>query len=174
MTFYEGSKEQARLGALVAAQERAKAKAGKRGKKDKWGLRPIGKGWLRGHAMNIRIWEEADEVGMVRVMQFELRENPKEPGVPVRMTATEFNRNMGEGELMDVRDPDPSVRPITPYQIFFSRADRRDGDLTAHYPGRGMMAPRRNLAMGLLVIGAPIVFLLAAVAVLYYVFHVTG
>jgi hypothetical protein len=167
MAFYANSEERARLGRLIAERERAKA-----GKKDRWGLRPIEKGWLRGHAVNIRTWEEPDDLGMLINLEFELRENPKETGVLVRMAGTDFNDRILDGQLMDVPDPDPQVRPIVTDRVYYAHRGRRDGALTAHYPGRRMDTPRKSLTLGLLAVVVPVVFVVAAVTALHYVFHI--
>jgi len=161
-----GSKERDRLTGLIEASEKAKL-----GKRDAWNLPPVEKGWLRGHAVNVTQHEEAGEFGTLLVMDFELRADPKQPGIPVRMTAVYFTHRLMEGQLMDVPDPTPNIRPVTPEQIFFAGL-RRAAEITAHYPGRRIMTQRRNFALAALAVGGPAVVLVGIVAVLHFVFHV--
>lgn len=163
-------KQEARLRKLVAEQERAKAS--KRRNRDRWGLKPVRKGWLRGNAFNIRIWDEPGELGLLTIMEFELLTERNQPGVPVRMTGTDIWGRVAEGQLLDVRDPDPIVRPIVTDRVFFSYAQNHSIDIKAYYPGRDTMAPRKSLMFALLTLAAPAVFLVAAVAALRFVFHV--
>jgi len=171
MVEYVGSKEKARLDELVHQAEMARRKKKKTGKRDQWGFRPVGRGWLRGHACNVRYFDEAGEFGILLILEFDLRTDREVPGVPVRMTATEFNHRIGEGQVVDVRDSTPKIRPITPHEIYFVPR-QRDEKLIAHYPGRRQMTRRVNLLVAVATIGAPIVLLFSLVALFSFYFHV--
>ncbi len=166
MAEFIGTKEAARLAGLVRKAEEAGRKT-----KDRWGLPPVEKGWLRGQAMDVRKWEETCEYGVLEVMEFELREDPQVPGVPVRMSGTYFNNRILDGAVMDVPDPDPTVRPLTPNKIYFSHHFRAI-DLTAFYPGRDAVPPRTDRMRSMLVLVLPAVALIAILCVLYFVFHI--
>jgi hypothetical protein len=140
------------------------------GNLDRWHLPPVAKGWLRGNALNIRQSEVPCEFGMLQILDFDLTADPKEPGVPVRMAGTYFTNRLIEGQVMDVPDPTPSARPITPIQIFFSHSNH-DTDLKSYYPGRDAMPRGKGALLGLLAVGGPIVATLATIAVLHYWFH---
>ena len=107
---------------------------------------------------------------MLHILEFDLTDDPAAPGVPVRMTGTEFTGRLLGGEVMDVPDPTPSVRPITPTTIYHAHHGR-DWELTAHYPGRDAVTPRANAINGALAVGGPILFVLACLAALHFWWH---
>jgi hypothetical protein len=166
MAEFRGTKEASRLAGLVRAAEEASRKT-----KDRWNLPPIEKGWLRGHAMNIRKSEETCEFGILEVLEFELCEKPDKPGIPVRMSGTYFGNRMLDGTVMDVPDPDPSVRPITPTKIYFSH-HRRAIELSSYYPGRDDTPPNVDRLRSILVLVGPAVALVAILCVLYFGLHI--
>lgn len=163
--------EAARLEKLVLA-----AATAKRANKDAWGLQPVEKGWLRGRVENLRQWDEPCEFGTLQVIEFDLQgvpaaNTPKPAPVPVRMSGTYFNTQLRDGQVVDVADPSPPVRPLTPIKIFFSHHNRTI-ELKSYYPGRGSMTQRTSLKLALLAVFAPIVVAMSIVAALRYVFHI--
>lgn len=166
MAEYGDSKEAQRLAGLVRKAEEAR-----RGKKDRFGLPPIEKGWLRGQAVNIRKREETCEYGVLEVMEFDLLVDPEPPGVPVVMSGTYFNNRMLDGSVMDVPDPAPTVRPVTPDKIYFSHHFRAV-DLTAFYPGRNSTPPSTDRMRSMLALVLPGVALIVIIFMLYFVFHI--
>lgn len=154
--------EQEKLARLLREAEQAK-----HGKyKDKYNLRPVAKGYLRGQAFDIRSTEYPSKLGIVKILEFELRENPKEKGVPVRMEGTYFNSRLIEHTVVDVPDPDPSVRPIRTDIIYFSHHGRKMG-VQAYNPGRDPEPRRVSLIRGLVVLILPIIATIVAIAALW-------
>ncbi len=139
--------------------------------RDRWNLPPIEKGWLRGAAQNVRQSEETCEFGMLQVLEFDLVTDPKQPPVPVRMTGTYFTTRLLDTHVMDVPDPTPTVRPVTPVQIFFSHSNR-ETELRSYYPGRDAQTKRAGAMLGLAAVGGPILALVVSLAVLRFAFHV--
>ena len=105
---FTGTKEEAKINKLVRAAEIAKLEK----VKDRFNLKPVAKGFVRGMAIHVRQHEEPGEFGVLQVIEFELSDTPKGPGIPVRMAGTYFNHRLIEGSVLDVPDPTPHVRPI--------------------------------------------------------------
>jgi hypothetical protein len=137
---------------------------------DRWHLPPVGAGWLRGSVANLRQTEELCEFGTLQILEFDLMTGPKEAGVPVRMDGTYFTNRLIEGQVMDVPDPDPERRPVTPRQIFYSHSHRQEG-MKSYYPGRDAMTKTRGALLGLLAVGGPILALVASLLLLHFTFH---
>jgi len=168
MAGYEDKEYKNRLAKLVHDAEQAK-----REHKDRWGLPPVEKGWLRGHAVGVSHRDEPCEFGTLEILEFELSDTPRGNGIPVRMAGTYFNFKLAEATVVDVPDPSPAVRPITPYQVFLSHHGRKM-ELQAYYPGRDMITPRRSMTQAVLVVTIPGVVLVTIIAVLHFVFHIFG
>ena len=162
MAEMRNTPEAERLEKLVREAARAK-----RTETDRWGLTPIEKGWLRGHAMNVRQWEDACQFGKLLVIEFELRETMKSKGVPVRMEGTYFTGRIHEGAVMDVPDPDPTVRPVRPEKIYVSQSYRKH-EFVAFYPGRDLPPQRRTLVQAVLAVTVPFLIFVGIVAVLHF------
>ena len=175
MVEFRNANEAARLNKLVNDARRAKREASPT-KRDRWGLPMPPKGWVRGMVSNVRSSDEPCPFGTLQVLEFELRDDPQQPGVPVRMAGTNFDRLVVGGEVMDVRDPTPSVRPIEAVRGVFSHtrymAEEGIQEIKAYYPGRDDMTPRRNLALATAMVVVPVVLLIVAVVMLRYVFHI--
>jgi hypothetical protein len=155
-----------RLHKLVAKQQAARMPVA-----DRWGLVPVEAGWLRGSAYNVRQSETICEFGTLQVLEFDLVPAPGEPGVPVRMDGTYFTNRLIEGQVLDVPDPTPDTRPVSPRQIFYAHSNRTI-DLMSYYPGRDAMTKRKGATMGLLALGGPVVVLVLTLLVLHFGFHV--
>lgn len=136
--------------------------------KDRFGLRPAGRGRVRGRIQNLRRGFEIGEFGQLTVIEFELEGEHGTPPVPVRMTGTIFNDEPHDGLLVEVRDPDPSARPIETWRLDLPH--HRGTEIVAFYPGRNEPPPSRQWLLGALVILAPI----AVAAVLLGVFFAYG
>ncbi len=147
-----------------------KAKVARMPSADRWGLVPVEQGWLRGAANNVRQREDICEFGTLQILEFDLKPAPEEPGVPVRMDGTYFTSRLIEGQVMDVPDPTPDIRPVTPRQIFYAHSSRSI-DLMSYYPGRDAMTKRKGMTLGFLALGGPVIVLLATLALLHFVFH---
>jgi hypothetical protein len=161
--------EQARLARLVGEQEAAKAR-----KRDAFGLSPIGRGFVRGRATNIRQSETTCEYGVLVILEFDLLIDPTQPPIPVHMEGTTIDGRLLDGHVVDLADPTPSRRPITPDRVYFSHHLDRKHYIASNYPGRRMSTPRQSLMQGMLVVGVPMVLILGLVAMLNYVFHIFG
>ena len=166
MTMYRDSKEARRLAGLVHKAETARLK-----RPDRWGLQPVARGWLRGQVANLRQWDEPCEYGMLQIMEFDLCPERDKPGVPVRMTATYFGNRLMDGQVIDIPDPTPSVRPITPNRAIFSHSNPQ-AQLVAYYPGRDAesLETSRLLAASALIV--PAIALGMLLVALHFVFHV--
>ena len=166
MADYKGTAETAKLKKLLRDAERAKIEK----IKDRFNLRPAEKGFLRGHAINIRQSEQPCDFGTLQILDFEISDTMKGPGVPVRMAGTYFSRKLWEGTVMDVPDPTPDIRPITP-DVIYTAHDHDVDQIRAFYPGRGETPRRKTLIMGLLAMGIPAVLAFAIIVALH-LFHV--
>jgi hypothetical protein len=166
MSDTESKEYQRRLWALIHQQQVARGVA-----KDRWNLKPVRKGWRRGMVTKLRHSEEPCEFGMLLIMDFELSEDPEQPGIPVRMSGTQFSDALFEGTVVEIADPTPDQRPIIATQVRFSHY-AGDATLRAHYPGRGEMPAGRRTLLGLLALGWPAVALVAALTVLHFWWHV--
>jgi hypothetical protein len=160
-----GTKEEAALARLVKETNKAKIEK----EKDRFNLPPVGPGYVRGIVINLRPYDVPCEFGVLQVVDFEIADTPKGPGVPVRMTGTYFNTRLRAMTVLDVPDPTPSVRPITP-NIVYSAHDH-EHEIQAFYPGRGETPRRTTLTLGLLGLIVPVVFVIVSVIVLY-AFHI--
>lgn len=122
--------------------------------KDRWGLRPVRAGRVRGQIRNVRRSFAVSDFGNILTFDFDLFVDDDVPLVPVRMAGADFLVEPQEGNLVDVRDPDPAVRPIETYRLDFP--PRYEHRIIAYYPGRGEPPPWRERAGGLLVVIGPI------------------
>jgi hypothetical protein len=160
---------QQRLARLVNQQQSARRKT-----KDHWGLTPIERGWVRGRAMNVRQSEQTCEYGVLNILEFEMFTDPKQPGIAVRMQGTTIDGRVMDGQVVDIPDPTPNVRPMQPDKVYFSHHVDRKYYVSANYPGRTVMTPRRNLMLATAAIGGPIAAILGIVALLHFVFRIFG
>jgi hypothetical protein len=162
MANFLGTSEEKRVKELLRAADRAKIEK----IKDRFGLLPVKKGFLRGFAVNVRESEEPCEYGTLRVLEFEISDERKGgDGVPVRVTGTYLSRRVGSGEVVDVEDPTPHIRPITPNYVY-AAYDHSMNTLRAFYPGRDDTPRRKDLTNALLTIGLPVVLVIVVVVVL--------
>ncbi|HET9019450.1 MAG TPA: hypothetical protein VFN46_07690 [Acetobacteraceae bacterium] len=136
---------------------------GRRGRRDRWGLPPVRGGWVRGQVRNFRRGYEISEYGDVFVWDFDLFVDDDQPLVAVRMRGTDFQGGPGEGEIVELRDPDPTVRPIETTRLEFPNSPGRDA--VSFYPGRDDIPEARQRMNGLVVIVGPIVAAAAAIGV---------
>jgi hypothetical protein len=152
--------------------ERAPDNEGKPVKRDRWGKVPVQPGFLRGFARNIRYSEGISPYGQTIVVEFELWSFDGSPEVPVRMEGTDFQGRITETALMDVADPDPSIRPITTERLL-EVDDHRDL-VIAQYPGRKFLPLPSDQRWQALFIVVPAVSLLLLSAVILYIVGVPG
>jgi hypothetical protein len=164
---FMGTREEAEVARLLRQAEIAKLERNK----DKWNLPPVQPGWLRGFVIDLRRFEVPCEFGMLQIIDFELSETLRGPGVPVRMTGTYFSNRLREGNVLDVRDETPSVRPIETSLATFSRSGGAI-KLRAFYPGRGDPPRRRNLMLGVLGLAVPAICFVGVIAMLHYYFRI--
>ncbi len=123
--------------------------------KDRFGLRPPRKGRIRGQIANVRRSFEVGAFGNLLIVDFDLLIDQGVPPVPVRMSGTIFNQEPREGMLVEVADPDPTVRPIVAHRL--QTAWDRHSEIVAFYPGRDDLSPARQRMIGLLVLLIPVV-----------------
>ena len=132
-------------------------------RRDRWGLRPVRSGWVRGQIRNIRRSFELDDLGQVFIIDFDLFIDDDQPLVPVRMSGTDFQGEPGEGQVVELRDPDPGVRPIQATRLDYP--PRYEHDVVSFYPGRDDLPPARQRMNSLLVVAGPVILTAIAVAV---------
>lgn len=173
MVEFRNAAEAKRLAQLVGEERKKKFDAGK---KDRWGWPPVRKGRVRGHVTNMRMWDEPGAFGVTHNISLELREDPKQPGVPVLMQGTDVEGRIIEGMVMEVEDRNPKVRPIIATEIIYSHSvldgPGRTHSVRTYYPGRDDEPPRRNLAVAISMVAVPTLVLLVSVYLLRYVWHV--
>ena len=168
MVEFKNAAEAARLAQLVHEAERKKRDA--KGL-DRWGLPPVGKGCVRGRVANVKSWDEPCPFGMLQVIEFDLVDDPKEPGVPVRISGTDIDNRVMEGHVLDVQDRNPSIRPIPAtgavhsYSLYDGRGMVQS--IKAYYPGRDDAPPRRNRVLAAMMVLVPVAITAAAVVGLH-------
>lgn len=133
--------------------------------KDRFGLRRARAGRVRGQIANVRRSFEIGEFGNLIVMDFDLVTDPGAPPTPVRMTGTIFNREPQEGMLVEVRDPDPSVRPILTHRLDFP--PHYHFEIVGFYPGRDDLSPGRQRLIGAVVVVGPLVIAAVLIGLFY-------
>lgn len=119
-------------------------------------MRPVRAGRLRGQIRNVRRSFDVSDFGEVTVIDFDLFVDDDLPMVPVRMSGIDFMNEPHEGSIVDVRDPDPTVRPIVAYRLDFP--PNYEHDVVCYYPGRDDLPPARQRLNGLLMVFGPILF----------------
>jgi hypothetical protein len=140
----------------------AKAKANN---KDCFGLPPVEKGHVRGRVANLRRSSEVSAFGELVVLDFDLVPCGGAPPVPVLMRGTYLEGDIRPDYVMEVRDPDPSVRPILAREL--RHAHHRRQMVTMHYPGTNKWPTYLRRGMELLLLIGPLM-LIAVLLALYY------
>lgn len=140
----------------------------RRPRRDRWGCRGVRRGWLRGQIRNIRRGSEVSHYGSSLVFEFDLFVDDNLPLVPVRMIGTDFPLEPREGQIWDVPDPTPDIRPIAAVRLV-SPFDS-DIALKAFYPGRGDPSRLRQRIEGTFIIIGPIAAAAAMVGLFYAIF----
>jgi len=138
---------------------------------DRYNLPPVAKGWVRGVITNPRNSEGACQFGTLMIVEFDLVADPEQPPVPVRMSGTEFSHRVLAGDVIDIRDPTPSARPLTPERYVVANASP-PFEVIAYYPGRGVPPARVGTLLGWLAVGGPGIALMLCLAALHFVFRV--
>lgn len=133
----------------------------KRGRRDRWGMRPPRRGRVRGQIRNVSRSFGVSEYGNIIIVDFDLFIDDDLPLVPVRMRGTDFPIEPQEGQVVDVRDPAPDVRPIEATRLDFP--PHYQHEVVAYYPGRDDIPQSRQRMNGLMVIIGPIVVTVAAI-----------
>ncbi len=118
----------------------------------------MARGFVRGRVCNLRNSETVGDYGMVMVLDFDLFIDDGLPTVPVRMTGTDFFGRVMTDHVLDVPDPDPSVRPITPWRVTVSHDANQE--IIAHYPGLEIGMKSRGLLSTVATVVAPFVVIL--------------
>ena len=133
--------------------------------RDRWGLRPVRRGRVRGQIINLRRSFEVGEFGNLLVVDFDLAIDEGQPVVPVRMSGTIFDNEPLEGMVVEVRDPAPATRPIVAHRLAFP--PHYQHEVVCFYPGRDEPSPGRQRMLGMLLVLGPLAFA-AALLGLYY------
>jgi hypothetical protein len=107
----------------------------KQGYSDPWNLDlpPVRPGFIRGLVANIRNSTEECQYGELLILDFDLHAKGGGTIASVQMRGTDFSRHLRHGALVDVPDPDPTVRPIVTKRLYTPREGREA--LVAYYPG---------------------------------------
>jgi hypothetical protein len=153
--------------------EQKSANKAKEPKRDRWGLEPPAPGIVRGRAENLRRREDVSQFGAVQIVEFDLWVDDGVPTIPVRMTATDFQGRIMADSVYDIADPDPAVRPLTPWRAGFAHNPEDDGVL-AHYPGRGFGVKEKGLLWTVMIVLAPFAAVALLGGVLGYFLHWFG
>jgi hypothetical protein len=125
-------------------------------------------GRVRGQLRNLRRSSDVGDFGELRVVEFDLFIDDDLPMVPVRMTGTDFSNDIREGPVVEVRDPDPSVRPIAALRLDFPPGYAHE--VIAFCPGRDAPSALSGRLRAALMVLGPIAF--AAVLLgLFFVFY---
>ena len=130
-------------------------------RRDRFGLRPVRAGRLRGEVRNVRRDTEMGAFGTEIVFAFDLIAEEGAPAVPVRISGTDFSGQPHDGQVVDVRDPNPAIRPLIAHRLDLPFG-RREA-VIAYYPGRNDLTPAQQRLRGMLVVLGPLAFAAAAI-----------
>jgi len=136
--------------------------------RDRYGWRPVRRGWIRGQIRNVRRGNEVGDYGTILVMDFELFVDDDAPMVAVRMRGTDFQGQLYEGKIADIRDPGDGVRPIEVTRLRYP--PQYAHDVRSYYPGRDDPTLARQRIRAMVPIIGPIA-VAAAMIGLFYVFY---
>ncbi len=138
------------------------------GGKDRWGLRPVRRGRVRGQIHNLRRSDKVGQFGSLLVFEFDLFVDEGQPPVPVEMIGADFTHEPREGMLVETPDPTPDLRPIAARRLDFP--PKYEFEIVSYYPGRDDPPRSVERLRGLLVLALP--FAVAGVLLgLYYAFY---
>lgn len=130
-------------------------------RRDRFGLRPVRAGRLRGEVRNVRRDIDMGAFGSEIVFEFDLIAEEGAPAVAVRMSGTDFSGQPQDGQVVEVRDPDPARRPLMAHRL--DLPFRRREAVIAYYPGRNDLTPAQQRLRGVLVVLGPLAFAAAAI-----------
>ncbi len=130
-------------------------------RRDRFGLRPVRAGRLRGEIRNVRRGSEMGAFGTETVFEFDLIAEEGAAAVAVRMSGTDFSGAPHDGQVVELSDPDPAIRPLLAHRL--DHPFLRHQAIIAYYPGRSDLSPAQQRLRGALVVLAPLVFALAAI-----------
>jgi hypothetical protein len=136
-------------------------------RRDVFGLRPVRRGWVRGQVRNLQELKVTDTFGERTVYCFELLVAEHEPPVPVRMPGNSFSASVFNGALVDIRDPDPSQRPLVTKLLRFPPHYKYE--VRAFYPGFENPTPAQERLTKFGFVMGPILAVLALIG-LYFLF----
>ena len=139
---------------------------------DRWRLKPVSPGYVRGQIRNIRRSEDISRFGQLNVVEFDLEVGGGQPMVPVKMLGLYFNRDIPSGQLCDIADPTPSVRPLVTGRISFPRAPGQD--ILTYNLDADELARRRLWSWSMLTPLIPVVAIAVLVWLLARHFHTFG
>jgi hypothetical protein len=145
-----------------------------RADRDRWNLKPVRRGYQRGHIRNLRRREELCPYGALLIWEFELETDKSAPLLPVRLSGTEFSSRLLEGMLVDVPDPEPRQLPLEPTRVDFSQKLDEGAHLIVYYPGRGLRSRKRDLLWSWVMMGLPVLIVLCLLLLIVYYFRVFG
>lgn len=135
--------------------------------RDKFGLLPAKPGVLRGIVRNLRQTNQESHFGTIIVYDFDLYVDDKRPAVPVRMMGNDFSMPVFSELVLEVKDYDPSVRPIVTRRAHLPL--NGPSDIIAYYPGLDAMNnPTDRFWTIVTVVGPIVIGTLLAVAIAYY------
>ena len=132
-------------------------------RRDRWGLRPVRSGRIRGQIRNFRRSLDVDDLGQVFIIDFDLFVDDDQPLVPVRMSGTDCQGDAHDGDIVEVRDPGRGVRPVPAVRLYYP--PHYVHEVVSFYPGRDDLPPARQRMNSLLVVAGPVILTAIAVAV---------
>ena len=81
-------------------------------------LKPVRPGWMRGRVRAITTDSEQGEQGLITTWTYTVHPAKPDPAFTVIMRGLTISRRINEGELIEVRWPDPSVQPVRAARIY--------------------------------------------------------
>lgn len=146
------------------------AAAAGRKRRDRWGQRPVRNGRLRGQIRNVcRSVSVSPDGHPLVVYDFDLFVDDNQPLVPVRMSGTDFFNHPQDGEVVDLLDPHPQVRPAEPIRLQYPLHYHHV--VVSLYPGRDDRPMLRQRMDGFLLTLGPILVVLIAVGTYFAIYR---
>jgi hypothetical protein len=137
-------------------------------RRDRFGLRPVGRGWLRGQVQHLKEVKATDRFGERIVFCFDLLVAENQPPVEVRMPGNSFSAGIIPGALVDIRDPDPSQRPLVTTLLRFPPHYKYE--VRAFYPGFEDPTPMQERLTKFGFVGGPIIAVLVLIGIYFFFF----
>ncbi len=140
--------------------------AGPPSKLDRFGLPPVKRGMLRGKIRDVRHSIVEGAYGQMQVIDFNLYTAPKQPPVPVQMRGNDFTTPVRDDWVIDVADPDPTIRPLLTRRITLPH--NPGTEVVSYYPGWDDPNTSKDRFWSIVAIAGPLVGGAILVGLLFY------